>query len=89
MYEINKKLTVARQGSYIFILINKLTIKIYSNLSQINIHFYLKLQIPLMLRHFLKVISQNPEHVQTRCNISNNLFHFACRRWYLYINPQC
>ena len=33
MYELNKKLTVARQNGFIFNQINKLTIKICSNLS--------------------------------------------------------
>ena len=37
MYELNKKLTVARQRGYIFNQTNKLTIKIYSNLSHIKI----------------------------------------------------
>ena len=38
MYELNKKLTLARKRSFKFNHINKLTIKIYSNLSNINIH---------------------------------------------------
>ena len=33
MYELNKKLTLARENGYIFNQINKLTTKIYSNLS--------------------------------------------------------
>ena len=37
LYELNKKLTVARQRGYIFNQIKKPTIKIYSNLSNINI----------------------------------------------------
>ena len=36
MYEINKKLTLAKQRSFKFKQINKLTIKIYSNLFYIN-----------------------------------------------------
>ena len=43
MYELNKKLTHARKNGYIFNQINKLTIKIYSYLSPINIHYHLKL----------------------------------------------
>ena len=39
--------------------------------------------------HFSKMISQNPVYVQTHCNDLNNLFHFACRKWYFYNNPQC
>ena len=63
--------------------------KIYNNLSYINIHYYLKLQIPKMHRHFFRKVSRNPELIETRCNIGNNPLHFACRQWYLYINPQC
>ena len=37
LYEFNKKLTLARGRGYIFNQINKLTNKIYSNLSNINI----------------------------------------------------
>ena len=37
LFELNKKLTVAKQNGYIFNQIKKLTIKIYSNLQSINI----------------------------------------------------
>ena len=39
-------------------------------------------------RHFFRKLSQNPEYIQTQCNIRNNPFHFACRKWYLKNNPQ-
>ena len=42
MYEINEKLRVARERGFIFNQINKLTIKILSNLSHINIHYHLR-----------------------------------------------
>ena len=42
-----------------------------------------------MHRHLVKIVSQNPEYVQTHCNDRNNSFQFACRRWYLYNIPQC
>ena len=42
-----------------------------------------------MHRRFFKIISQNPEYVQTHCDDRNNPFHFACRKWCLYNNPQC
>ena len=62
--------------------------QIYSNLSKINIHHYLKLRIPLTHRQFFKILYQNPEYVKTHCNNLINLFHFAIRYWYLYNNPQ-
>ena len=88
-YKRNKNLTVARQNGFMFNQINELTIKNYSNLSHINIHFYLKHRIPMCLRKFLLNISQNKEYIQTQCNDRWNPFHFACRKWYLYNNPQC
>ena len=46
MYELNKKLTIARENGFKFNQINKLTIKILSNLSYINIHYHLRLGAP-------------------------------------------
>ena len=45
--------------------------------------------MPIMHRQFFRKLSQNPDYHQTHCNDLNNPFHFACRRWYLYNNPQC
>ena len=41
-----------------------------------------------MHRQFFKKLPQNPEYIQTHCNVRINPFHFACRRWYFYIIPQ-
>ena len=41
-----------------------------------------------MHRLFLRKPSQNPEYLETHCNILNNPFDFACRKWYFYNNPQ-
>ena len=56
--------------------------KIYCNLSYINIHYYLKLRIPIMHRQFFIKISQKRDYIQTHCNDRKNPFHFACRQWY-------
>ena len=32
-----------------------------------------------MQRHFSKILSQNPDSVQTHCNVRNSPFHFAIR----------
>ena len=53
-YELNNKLSVGPGNGFIFNQINKLTIKIYSNPSNINIHHYLTLRIPIMHRQLLK-----------------------------------
>ena len=81
LYELNKQLKIARQNGFIFIQINKLTIKFYSNLSIINIHYYLKFPIPILHRQFFKILSQSPDYVQTHCYDRNNPFHFAIRKW--------
>ena len=89
VFELNKKITIARGNGFILNQINIFKIKIYSNLSNINIHYYLKLGIPLCHRLFFRRIAQNCEYIQTHCNDRRNPFHFACRQWYSYNNPQC
>ena len=87
-YELNKKLTIARQRGFIFNQIDKLTIKFFSHQRYINICYYLNHRIPMCHRLFFRRISQNKEYIQTHCNNLNNPFHFGCRQWYLYYNPQ-
>ena len=87
MYELNKILTIARENGFIFNQINKLTIKIYSNLSNINIHYHLRLGAPPLHRQFFIKLSKNHDYIQTHCNNHRNTFHFACRQWYSYNNP--
>ena len=81
LYELNIKLTIARQRGFILNQINKLTIKIYSHQRYINISYYLKHRIPIMHRQFFKKLSQNCDYVETHCNDRNNPFHFACQIW--------
>ena len=66
---------------FIFNQINELTKKIYSNLSIMNIHYYLKLRIPIWHRLFFRKHSHNRENVQTHCKNRNNPFHFGIRKW--------
>ena len=89
MYDLNKKLTVARQRGFTFNQINKLTTKIYSNLSHIYLQFYLKHRIPTMHLHFFETLFQNPKYIEIFCNNLKNPFLFACRKWYLNDQPQC
>ena len=88
LYELNKKLTVARERGFIFNQINNFKIKIYSNLSNINIHYHLRLGAPPLHRQFFIKISQNHDYIQTHCNDRRNSFHFACRQWYSNNNPR-
>ena len=87
MYELNKKLTIACGNGFIFNQINKLKIKIYSNLSHINIHYHLRLGSPPLHRQFFLKKSHNWEYIQTHCNDCRNPFHCACRQWFSYNNP--
>ena len=84
--KFNKKLALDRENGYIFNHINKLTIKIYSNLSNINIHYHLRLGAPPLHRQFFIKISQNYNYIQTHCNDRRNPFHFACLQWYSDMN---
>ena len=86
MYELNKKLTIARRNSFKFKQVNKLTIKIYSNLFYINIHYLLTLGAPPLHYRFFKNLLKNPDYIETHCNDVHNPFHFACRQWYSYHN---
>ena len=87
MYELNKKLSIACGNGFKFNQINKLTIKIYSNLSYINIHYHLRLGAPPLHRQFFIKLLKNREYIQTHCNDRRNTFHLACRQWYSYNNP--
>ena len=88
MYEINKKLSLARERGFKFNQINNFKIKIYSNLLNINIHYHLKLGASPLHRQFFRKISKNPDYIQTHCNDRRNPFHIACRQWHSYTNPQ-
>ena len=56
--------------------------------SYINIHYYLKFQIPIMHRQFFGKLAQNRDYIQTHCDDRRNAFHFACRQWYSDNIPQ-
>ena len=81
LFELFKKLTLARQRGFKFNQMNKLTIKIFSNQRYINISCYLKHRIPIMHRQIFKILSKNHDYVQTHCNDRNNPFHFASQTW--------
>ena len=51
-------------------------------------YYLLKFQIPMCHRQIFKTLSQNPEDVKQFCKDENNPFQLACRKWYLYFNPQ-
>ena len=81
LFELNIKLTLARQRGFRFLHINELTIKIYSHQRYINISYYLKHRIPIMHRQFFKILTKNRDYVEIHCNDRNNPFDFACQTW--------
>ena len=68
MFELNKKIAIARENDFKLNQINKLTIKILSNLSHINIHYHLRLGSPPLYRQFFIKISHNRDYIHTHCN---------------------
>ena len=86
--KLNQKLAIALENGFTFNQINNFKIKIYSNLSHISIHYRLKLGSPSLHRQFFIKLSHNHDYVQTRCSNRINRFHFACRQWCSYNNPQ-
>ena len=89
LFKLNKKITVARRNGFLFNQTNKLTIKSCSNLSDIIICYYLNHRISMCHRFFFGKLSQNKDHIENICTDLNTPFHFACRQWFLYNNPQC
>ena len=86
-YGLNKKIKNARRNGFVFNQINNYKIKILSNLSDINIHYHLRLGASPLHRQFFKNLAQNRDYIQTHYNDYRNPFHFACRQWYSYNNP--
>ena len=88
VYEMNKKLALARERGFKFNQINNFKIKFYSNISYMNIDYRLKLsQTPPLCYNFFRKIAYNRAYIQTHCKDLNNPFHFACFQWYKYNNP--
>ena len=77
LYELNKKLTVARQNGFMFNQINELTKNFCSHLRFINITYYLKRQTPMCNIQFVRVISQNRKYVDIFCNDVEFIFSFC------------
>ena len=65
MYELNKKLTFARQRGFIFNQIDNFKIEICSNLSYINIHYHLRLGAPPLHRQFFMKLLKNRNYIRT------------------------
>ena len=77
LYDLNRKMKIARQGGFLSNQVHKLTTKIYLHLRHINKRYYLKLRIPIFHRQFFRIISQNPDCVKNHCNVMKNPISFA------------
>ena len=86
LYEISEKFTLAQERGFMFIHINKLTIKIYSHQRYLNISYYLEFRMPMCHRKFFRKFSQNRDYVDIFCIDRNNPFHFACQKWISELN---
>ena len=86
LYELNKKLTLARERGFKFNQINNFKIKILSKFAHINIHYHLKLSASPVHKQFFKILSRNRDYIQTHCNDRRMSFQFACYQWYLHNN---
>ena len=87
-YDLNKKNKNARRNGFVFNQVKKLTIKIYSNLSNIYIYIYIytllsKISCTNDAPKIFRIQSQNREYEKIHCNDLYNPFQFACRKWYL------
>ena len=74
-----KKIEGARNDGFILSEKVNLTIKIYSDLSGMNISYYVNFSIPIMHRQLFRIISQSREYIKTHCNDLYNPFQFAHR----------
>ena len=62
-----------------------------SIISQLNKKLSLACGNGFKFNHINKLtikISQNGDYILSHCNDCRNTFHFACRLWYSYNNPQ-
>ena len=63
-YGLNRKIKNARRNGFVFNQISILTVKFFSNLSIINVRYYLKFRIPIKHRQFFKLNGQNPDYLE-------------------------
>ena len=83
-----EKTKIDSQNKYKLNEINKLTIKIHGDISDLNICYHLKLPLPMSAieKMFYKKIANNEEYIDTYCygtEFANN-----CMRWFLYKRPK-
>ena len=81
-----RKREIASRGRFEMIKVSKLILTIVGEIQKNARDHYLKLQIPMLWRHFSKNIANNRDYVYYFCNRPLNRFDRRCREWYLYNN---
>ena len=75
-----------RKKGYKVIKINKLTLRYYGSIGNLNICYHLKLALslsPLEIA-FYKDIATNDDYINNYCFSSQSDFTDKCVKWYLY-----
>ena len=75
---------IASKRRFGMIKANKLIITIVGEIRKNITNTCLKLQIPMLWRHFFKHIANNRDYVYIFCNRPLYKFDRHCREWYLY-----
>ena len=86
LFKLDKELKGSKHNGFIFIQINKLTIKFFSLLRYINISSHIKFPMPMCHRQFFRIISQNREYINNFRNDMEYPFPFACQKWFNQLN---
>ena len=75
-----------RKKGYKVIKINKLTLRYYGNIDDLNICYHLNMALPLspLEKAFYKNIATNDDCINILCFPSQSGFTDKCVKWYLY-----
>ena len=79
-----RKREIASKGRFEMIKVNKLIFTIAVEIQKNVIDTYMKLQTPMLWRHFFKNIATNRDCVYIFCNRPLNEIDRYCREWCLY-----
>ena len=81
-----QKIIINCQKKYKFKEINKLTIKVQGDISDLNLCYYLKLPLPMSAkeRTFYEKLAYNKEYIDEYCYGNHDRFSDKCIRWFLY-----
>ena len=90
-YTLRKKIIqfiFTRQQRYMFNQLKKITITVWSGLLDINIHYYMSIEIPVMHRISFDRSAHNEQNIGNFCSNLDDIFNRVCLRWFIYNNSQ-